>query len=520
MGRDVSSLAHRTVSNAGWAGACRVLTGIVSLVTVPVFIERLGATSYGLYVLIQSLLGVTGLFNLGFGEAAIKYVAEADGRSDTSAMIRYFRNALAVSLAVTAGVFALLIFVADVLADKLLRAGPGQRQIAVASLTWFGIAWMGRNINGALATLPAARQRYDRVVLIREGAVVLERLLALAVLGLGGGLVAVFQSQIVPQVVAGALFALAARSVLPGVSLIPRFDSECLSQSLRFGVWQSLSNVFYELSNSVDRWMVGALVSTRAVGYYGAVQVVTNGVWGILTGLASVLIPTFSYLQGRRDDKRVTAAFLTSSWSLGLIGTVLCVPLIWYSRPFLTLWIGPAGAQEAHAALVLSLLAQTLLGAAAAQACFLVGTGRTAWNARIALGNIILTTAINAVALPMWGSNAMGASRIGIALYAAFNLALMRSRALASPEPSAYFGSLFGPPAIGLLCGGIGLALANLPVWVEINSWPRLAAAAMATSLGIACLNLILGSVNGGRTARLQHLRQALGSLLRGPVPS
>src|SRR5436309_7491487 len=123
----MSLLARRTISNAGWAGACRVLVGVVSLITVPVFIHRLGATSYGVYVLIQSLLGVTGLFNLGFGEAAIKFVAEEDGRGDTTKMMRYFRNILAVSLVVTGVVFGLLILVAGPLADILLRADPQQR---------------------------------------------------------------------------------------------------------------------------------------------------------------------------------------------------------------------------------------------------------------------------------------------------------------------------------------------------------------------------------------------------------
>jgi len=487
---------------------------------VPVFIGRLGAASYGIYVLIQSLLGVTGLFNLGFGEAAIKYTAEADGRGDTASMARYFRNVLAVSLVVTAAVFGLVVLCAGILADTLLRASPDQREVAVASLFWFGLAWVGRNINGALATLPAARQRYDQIVLIREGAVVLERVLALAVLGFGGGLVDVFQVQIVPQIVAGILFAAAARRALPGVSLVPRFDAACLARSFRFGVWQSLSNVFYELSNSVDRWMVGVLISTRAVGYYGAILVITNGIWGILTGLASVLVPTFSYLQGRREEGRASSAFMTASWSLGLIGTLVCVPLVWYGRPFLRLWLGVAAAQEARVALLMSLVAQTLLGAAAAQACFLVGTGRTAWNARIALANILLTVAINAVVLPIWGLDGMGASRIGVALCAAFNLVLMRSHALDSPPRSVYLGALFGPPIIGLLCGGLGVALSARGIWGTINSWLWLGGAAALTSLGIAGLNLILGGLIKGQSGRLRYLRRTLGWPPPGPVPS
>jgi len=492
----------------------------VSLITVPVFIDRLGATSYGIYVLIQSLLGVTGLFNLGFGEAAIKYVAEADGRGDTAKMMRFFRNALAVSIVVTAVVFGLLVMVSGILADVLLHADVRQREVAVAALTWFGVAWMARNINGALSTLLAARQRYDRVVIIREGAVVLERVLSLVVLTFGGGLVTVFQSQIIPQLIAGLLFAVSTRQVIPGVSLTPRFDAECLARSFRFGVWQALSSVFYELSNSVDRWMIGALVSTRAVGYYGAIQVVTNGLWGILTGLSSVLIPTFSFLQGRREEGRSTSAFLTASWFLSLIGTVLTVPLVWYGRPFLRLWIGPAAAQEAHMALVLTLVAQTLLNAAAAQACFLVGTGRTAWNARIALANIIVTGAINAVALRVWGMDGMGASRVGIALCAAFNLLLMRSHALESPSRPVYFGAVFAPSVIGLLCAGLGLAVSNRGLWPDIDSWGRLAMAGTLTSLGVVGLNLIVGRLLGDQASRLRHLRRTVGWPVQGAAAS
>ena len=520
MGTDASSLGRRAISNAGWAGTCRVLTGLVSLITVPVFIHRLGATSYGIYVLIQSLLGVTGIFNLGFGEAAIKFVSEADGRGDTTKMMNYFRNTLAVSLVVTGAGFGLLIMVAGVLAGTLLRAEGQQKEIAVAALIWFGVAWMGRNINGALSTLLAAKQRYDRVVLIREGGVVLERVLSLAVVMCGGGLVAVFQSQIVPQLIAGSLFAVSTRRVIPDASLIPRFDRECLAKSFRFGVWQALSSVFFELSNSVDRWMIAALVSTRAVGYYGAIQVVTNGLWGILTGLASVLIPTFSYLQGRREQGRSTSAFLTASWFLSLIGALLTVPLVWYGRPFLQLWIGAAAAQEAHVALMLSLVAQTLLNASAAQTCFLIGTGRTAWNARIALANVVLTAAINGVALRFWGMDAMGASRIGVALCAAFNLFLMRSHALSSPPRRAYFGAVFGPSAIGLFCAGIGIAASSEGLWSAIDSWRSLAMAATLTSLGLAALNLIMALLMGDYAGRLRHLRQTLGWAVPGPVPS
>jgi len=520
MGTDVPSLGRRAISNAGWAGTCRVLTGIVSLITVPVFINRLGATSYGVYVLIQSLLGVTGLFNLGFGEAAIKFVAEADGRGDTPKMMRYFRNTLAVSLVVTAVVFALLLLFAGILSGSLLRAQGQEKEVAVIALTWFGVAWMGRNINGALSTLLAAKQRYDRVVMIREGAIVLDRVLSLTVLTFGGGLVAVFQSQIVSQLISGVLFVASTRQIVPGASLIPRFDAECLAQSFRFGVWQALASVFYEMSNSVDRWMIGALVSTRAVGYYGAIQVVTNGLWGILSGLASVLIPTFSYLQGRGEEGRSTSAFMTATWLLGLVGTLLTVPLVWYGRPFLRLWIGAAAAQDAYVALVLSLVAQTLLNAAAAQVCFLIGTGRTAWMARIALANIVLTTAINGIALPVWGMDGMGASRIGVALCAAFNLLLMRSHALESPPRRIYFGAIFGPSAIGLVCSGIGLAVSRQNLWFDINTWGWLALAATLTALGVAGLNLFVGHLMGDQASRLRQLRRTLGWPVPGPAPS
>src|SRR5690554_6234978 len=113
-------LARNTVLNAlGQA----VPLG-VAVLAVPFVVNGLGAERFGILALAWIVLGYFGLFDLGLGRAATKYVAEALGRDDVDAVPVLVGSALVVQ-----GAFGLLgglvlTLVAPVLVGRVLDIPP------------------------------------------------------------------------------------------------------------------------------------------------------------------------------------------------------------------------------------------------------------------------------------------------------------------------------------------------------------------------------------------------------------
>ena len=104
-------VAAGTASNAG--GRAVVLIGRI-LVT-PVIVHAVGATDYGLWVLIASIATVGGVLELGISAGLVKYVAEHSAREETDegaqvvAAATWLYRALAVFFTVAGIALALVV---------------------------------------------------------------------------------------------------------------------------------------------------------------------------------------------------------------------------------------------------------------------------------------------------------------------------------------------------------------------------------------------------------------------------
>lgn len=82
------------------------ITALTMLVSVPLTVDYLGLERYGLWMAISSLIAVLSFADLGIGNGLVNLLAEANGRDDREAAIRYVSNAFILLLGI-----ALLIVV-------------------------------------------------------------------------------------------------------------------------------------------------------------------------------------------------------------------------------------------------------------------------------------------------------------------------------------------------------------------------------------------------------------------------
>jgi O-antigen/teichoic acid export membrane protein len=192
-----------------------------------------------------------------------------------------------------------------------------------------------------------------------------------------------FSKSLVPVVavlVAGRIIAWSAHllvclRVLPEMGRSIAWESSAVGPLFRFGGWMTITGVVSPLMVTLDRFLIGALVSVTAVAYYATPYEVVTKFLLLPAALMGVMFPAFS--TGFAQDRERTALLFgrcVKSLFLVLFPLMLCTVAL--AQDGLKLWLGAEFAQ--HSFRVLQCLAVGVFIASLANVpfAFLQGVGR------------------------------------------------------------------------------------------------------------------------------------------------
>jgi O-antigen/teichoic acid export membrane protein len=101
--------APRGRRNVVWSALDYGAVPLGMLIATPIFIHYLGLEQYGVLVLVTALVGFSALFNLGFGDTALKYVSHYSNLGDRQRAGEIVRTI--GSLTLGSGFFIRVLFV-------------------------------------------------------------------------------------------------------------------------------------------------------------------------------------------------------------------------------------------------------------------------------------------------------------------------------------------------------------------------------------------------------------------------
>ena len=85
------------IKNAAFSLGEYVGIPLLYLAATPLLVQRLGLDLYGLWMLINSIVGISGVLNFGFGDATLRFVSMYRGRGEATSIVRGIRTAYGVS---------------------------------------------------------------------------------------------------------------------------------------------------------------------------------------------------------------------------------------------------------------------------------------------------------------------------------------------------------------------------------------------------------------------------------------
>ena len=323
---------------ANWVGFAAQVA--VTFLLTPFVIGALGTEAYGIWLLIQSIVGYYGLVDLGLRAGLTQTITRKIARSDFQSIRRHLDLAISLLSLLGLGVIAISIAIGCLLPcfvniDETLSPIIMPLMILAAAtvaiqlpMTPFGAVIVGH-------------QRYDLRVAISLAVVSTNGIGTWIVLACGGGLIGLSLVQLATTIASGVLRILVARRLSPELGgFRPRFYWAEFKELTTVCAWNSIIELSRNLISASDAIVVAVLFSTKSIPPFGIALALVDYVFRIVQLSTRILFPTLVHLQegGEKETQRrvcITAAkfSLLFAISSAIVGFVLV-------EPFLMLWLG------------------------------------------------------------------------------------------------------------------------------------------------------------------------------------
>lgn len=291
---DRRHLAHIVLNIASMA-----IPMLVGVAVVPGLIAQLGSERFGTLVLAWSLIGYFGLLDLGLGKGLTQYLARQQaGGTPVTDQAATASAARRIMLLIGFGWAALLAAGTPWIGSLFRIPAPMHAELQQA---WLILAlnlplmmWSACSI-GALE----ARSRFTVITCIRLPQGVATFLLPWALAHHTDDLRALIAALLLVRMVTAVLLAWWARLEFHARRAMPTGHLRGL---LAFGGWLTVSNLVGPLLSYFDRFVIAALLSTKAVTQYTVPFDALTRLPTVATAMMSVLFPLLAHAQALRQQ--------------------------------------------------------------------------------------------------------------------------------------------------------------------------------------------------------------------------
>lgn len=348
-----------------------ITSAAIALVMTPVLVDGLGKHDYGIWVVVGSMILYLELLELGFGTAAIKYVAEYEALEDRDRV----RATITTSFWILAVPGLIALVVGIVLAalfpqifDVRESAVSSARILILMLAANMAISIPGDTFGGALIGL----QRYDLQNATLIAVAIAQAIGWAVVLAAGGGLVALGGVTLAFSLLGQLWRYVLVRRLIPGAGVHRRdFKRDLIRPVAGLSFWYALGELAHVVVFRIDAIVVGIVVSVPAAGVYGVGQKLALVAEKLVRPAVYTLFPHSSELSARDDREGLKATLEAGTRiSMGIAGP-LTLALALLGEPAVRAWVGPSFA--AAGLVVVYLASATAIKA-------LVQTGRATLN--------------------------------------------------------------------------------------------------------------------------------------------
>ncbi len=358
----------RNVGSSWFALGVNVVVGIF---LSPFILHRLGDDAFGLWILIFSVTGYYGLFDLGIRSSIVRFVAKYSANNENEQLNRLINTAI-FSYGLI-GLTALVVtFIATYYVDAIFRV---PREFLITA-RWL-LLMVGTSVSlgfpiGVFSGILEGLQRFYLLNSISIASTLLRALLIVLALRHGGGLLIVALITVSLPLVAGIANFFNAMRLLP-----LRFGFQYASRSSLRNVAGYSGTTFLiivaqRLRFKTDALVIATFVSATAVTYFTIGSRLVDYVSETVSSLAQIFIPMASQSQAKGDMDGVRKIFILGNRACAFIIFPMTAALTILGKSVIEAWVGAKYVAVSYPILLVLLYPTALMLAQSA-------SGRTLW---------------------------------------------------------------------------------------------------------------------------------------------
>jgi O-antigen/teichoic acid export membrane protein len=377
-------LARNTIWNLAGNGAPL----IVAVFSIPILIHGLGKDRFGVLTLAWALIGYASLFDIGLGRALTQLAAKKLGSGEDHEIPALAWTSLLLMLALGAAGTVAVLAISPWLTHHALKVPEGIQPEVLRAFYLLGLAVPAVVATAGLRGLLEAYQRFDLITALR---------IPTGVFTFVGPLMALpFSSSLVPVVgilAAGRYLGCMAHllvcfKVIPELRQRVAWHESSVRPLLQFGGWVTASNVVNPILLSMDRFLIGSLLSVAMVGYYTAPFEAVTKLWMIPASLMTTVYPACSTLGTERMRELQTLYSRSIKYIFCALAPASLI-LVLFARPIIGAWLGPGFVEKSAVPLQFLAVGVFINCFAHVPYCFLQALGRPDTPAKLFVCELI-----------------------------------------------------------------------------------------------------------------------------------
>jgi O-antigen/teichoic acid export membrane protein len=380
------SILRNVLSN--WIGM--IINIIVSFFMIPFVIHEMGNSSYGFWVLLQSLTSYMFLLDFGVRSSLNRHLAKFYALGEYQESNKVINAGLTVYLSLCIGLIVWSCFLGMTFQSFFPIQDLDSTSVFLA------VILVGSSValhfpSAVFDAVLTGQQRYDLMNIAQILSLSVRTVLIVLALKCGYGIVAISLATFLASLLLFFLNYAFAGWISPGMQLdfsLPRLSM--LKLLANHGLYAYILTGATRIITDAGNIVIGAFVSAEAVTFYAIAGSLTAYATSVVSGITTTIPPAASHLEARGDQKGLQSLCIAGTKFVLLIGLPILLTFILSGDTFLRLWVGEEFSAS-YPPLVLLSLGWAFNYLQSAAGCILIGLSRH----KIAAGLVLVQAALN-----------------------------------------------------------------------------------------------------------------------------
>lgn len=330
-------------------------TTLIQLLYTPLLIRKLGQSEYGLYSLINSIIGYLTVLDLGFGNAIVVYTARyrAQKKYDEEKKLHGMFFLVFCVIGFITGILGIILFfnVDNLFGSTMTVEELSKAKILMLILVFNLVVSFIFNIYSSILN---AYEKFIYQKLVSILSTILKPLLMIPLLFMG------FKSITMAAVITIVNIAVMISNYLYCKKKLNinikynGFDKTLFKTIFSYSIWLFLTSIVDKVNWSVDQFILGMVSGTTAVSVYSIATNFNSLFINLSTAISGVLLPKMTKMVvEKRSASDITNEFIKVGRIQFLVIFLATSGLILFGKEFIIWWAGKEYVESYYVALLL-----------------------------------------------------------------------------------------------------------------------------------------------------------------------